>query len=87
METINYKVVVVDISTSSVYIVDVPCPYYDVDEVDARDIADLNVDAVEKFIKDELCLDMNFVEYSILADDGEVEVFTTSDTEPELIVR
>lgn len=86
METINYKVVVVDLSTSSVYITDVPCPHYDVDEVDAFDIANLNVECVEKFIRDELGLDLNFVDYTILSDDGEVDVFVGPDEVHKLTV-
>ena len=79
MDTITYKVAVCDISTNSVYIVDVPCPHYDVDEVDAFDIANYNVDAVEKYIKEEMGLDLNYCEYTIFSDGEKVEVYGNED--------
>ena len=86
METINYKVVVVDLMLSAVYITDVPCPYLDVDEVDARDIAEANDEVVRKFIENDLGLELNFVNYTILADDGDVDVFTGPDKKHQLTV-
>ena len=75
MDTIKYKVVVCDIATNDVYIIDIACPYYDVDEVDAFDIADLNTMFVENYIENEMGLNLDFVTYTIFSDAEKVEVY------------
>lgn len=74
METINYKVVITNISTSTVYIKTIAFPYYDVDEVDARDIVELNSLFVKNYIEKVMRLKLPSVNYVILADDDEVSV-------------
>ena len=74
METINYKVVITDISTSTVYIKTIAFPYYDVDEVDARDIVEMNSLFVKNYIEKVMRLKLPSVDYVILADDDEVSV-------------
>lgn len=76
METINYKVVITDISTSSVYIKTITFPYNDVDEVGAFDIVEKNNLFVENYIEKVMGLDLDFVNYVILADDDDVIVYT-----------
>lgn len=76
METINYKVVITDISTSSVYIKTIAFPYNDVDEVGAFDIVEKNNSFVENYIEKVMGLDLDFVNYVILADDDDVIVYT-----------
>ena len=76
METINYKVVITDISTSSVYIKTIAFPYNDVDEVGAFDIVEKNNLFVENYIEKVMGLDLDFVNYVILADDDDVIVYT-----------
>ena len=76
METINYKVVITDLSTSSVYIKTIAFPYIDVDEMDARDIVEENDSFVENYIENVMGLDLDFVNYVILADDDDVIVYT-----------
>lgn len=76
MENINYKVVITDISTSTVYIKTITFPYNDVDEVDARDIAEQNNLIVEDYIDRIMGLNLAFVNYVILADDDDVFVYT-----------
>jgi hypothetical protein len=76
METINYKVVITDLSTSSVYIKTIAFPYIDVDEMDARDIAEENDSFVENYIEKVMGLDLDFVNYVILADNDDVMVYT-----------
>jgi len=76
METINYKVVITDLSTSSVYIKTIAFPYLDVDDVDARDIVEENYKFLENYIENVMGLDLNCVDYTILADDDEVKIYT-----------
>ena len=66
--------VITDISTSTVYIKTIAFPYYDVDEVDARDIVEMNSLFVKNYIEKVMRLKLPSVDYVILADDDEVSV-------------
>lgn len=85
-ETISHKVVIADLSTSSVRIVTIPFPYYG-DQYDARDIAEIHDTFCKIYIKNVLGLDPLWVNYTIFDDEDEVEVFVEKNEEPSIIVE
>lgn len=73
------KVVVCDLSTNKIYFLSVDFPHYDVDEVDAIDIAELNNKNLENYIEKEMGLDLNFVDYTIFSDNKPLTIYGKED--------